>query len=319
MNKPPAYDAVIFDVDNVLVDTRTSYLDAIRWTVEIFLTEGRVPAVLPPVKSREPFLLSARDVENFKLLGGFNDDWDCCYGLLNYLMQLVPGSRTAAELKKKINIEKFAGSVEERPLGVAGLLKKLTRSPLVTVEKISRIFQEVYLGDDLVELCEKRRASVWKKKGLIHKEKLIFKKPLLEKLKALGLRLGIATGRPRFEALYVLKKFHIEPLFDAVTTMDDVKKAERLKGCSLRKPHPFSLLETAKKIGAKKRYLYLGDLPDDIFSALRAKPEMQVTAVGFTGKAHHRDTAAAVLQKAGASAVFEKPGEILKIVRKGVD
>ncbi len=316
MQTPLQYDAVIFDIDNVLVDTRTSYLDAIRWTVEIFLTHGRVPAVLPPPKSCEPFLLSKRDVENFKLLGGFNDDWDCCYGLLNYLMPLVPGSRTAIELRKKIDIEKFAASAAHRPLGVSGLVKYRERSPLITIEKISRIFQEVYLGQDLVALSEKRNALHWKKRGLIHKERLIFKKPLLEKLKAKGLKFGITTGRPRFEALYVLKKFHIEPLFDAVTTMDDVKKAERQMGCALRKPHPFSLLETAKKIGLKKRFLYLGDMPDDIFSALRAKPDIQVTAVGFICKAHHRDTAKTALEKAGAESIFEKPVDVLRLVGK---
>jgi len=40
--KGPAYDVVIFDIDNVLVDTRRSYLEAIRWTVELYLTEGSV-------------------------------------------------------------------------------------------------------------------------------------------------------------------------------------------------------------------------------------------------------------------------------------
>ena len=78
MSKPLAYDAVIFDVDNVLVDTRTSYLDAIRWTVQIFLTAGKVPAVVPPTKSSVPTLLTEKDVETFKHLGGFNDDWDSC-------------------------------------------------------------------------------------------------------------------------------------------------------------------------------------------------------------------------------------------------
>ncbi len=315
MPKPLAYDAVIFDVDNVLVDTRTSYLDAIRWTIEIFLTAGKVPAVLRPAKSSGPVLLTAKDVEDFKLLGGFNDDWDCCYGLLTYLMRLIPGAHTAADLRKRMDLKGFAASVHERPLGVAGLLKKIERSPLVTIEKISRIFQEVYLGEDLLGMSEKRRPISWKKKGLIHREKLIFKKPLLEKLKTMGLKLGIATGRPRFEALYVLKKFHIEPLFDAMTTMDDVRKAERQMNCSLRKPHPFSLLETAKKIGLKKRYLYLGDLPDDIFSAVRARPDIQVTPAGFTGKAHHCDDARAVLEKAGAAFVLHKPIEILKAVR----
>lgn len=315
MSKPLAYDAVIFDVDNVLVDTRTSYLDAIRWTVEIFLTSGRVPAVLPPEKNTSPYLLSEKNVEDFKLLGGFNDDWDCCYGLLTYLMRLVPGAKTAADLRKRIDIAAFAASASQRPLGVSGLLKKIERSPLVTIEKIGRIFQEVYLGSDLLEMVERRKPVFWKKKGLIHREKLIFKKPLLEKLKAMGLKLGIATGRPRFEALYVLKKFHIEPLFDAMTTMDEVRKAERQMNCSLRKPHPFSLLETARKLGAKKRFLYVGDLPDDIFSAVRARPDIEVTAAGFTGKAHDAQEAQTALEKAGAEFVFEKASDILRQVK----
>ncbi|MBP9865523.1 MAG: HAD hydrolase-like protein [Candidatus Omnitrophica bacterium] len=315
MSTPLAYDAVIFDVDNVLVDTRTSYLDAIRWTIEIILTSGRVPAVLPPEKSSTPTLLTEQDVETFKHLGGFNDDWDCCYGLLTYLMKIVPGAHTAAELRKKMDLRGFADSIQTRPLGVAGLLKHIERSPLVTIEKIGRVFQEVYLGSDLLELSEKRKPHAWKKKGLIHREKLIFKKPILEQLKSMGLKLGIATGRPRFELLYVLKKFHIEPLFDAMTTMDDVRKAERLQSCSLRKPHPFSLLETAKKMGPKKRYLYVGDLPDDIFSAVRAKPTIDVTPAGFTGKAHDSAESNNALMKAGAAFVLHKPVEILKALR----
>ena len=36
-------DAVIFDIDNVLVDTRLSYLEAIRWTIDLYLMHGNVP------------------------------------------------------------------------------------------------------------------------------------------------------------------------------------------------------------------------------------------------------------------------------------
>ena len=70
------FDAVIFDIDNVLVDTRASYTDGIRKTVETYLI-----TLLGFRPSRNP-LLSRREVEEFKSLGGFNDDWDTCYGLL---------------------------------------------------------------------------------------------------------------------------------------------------------------------------------------------------------------------------------------------
>ena len=66
------------------------------------------------------------------------------------------------------------------------------------------------------------------------------------------MKLGIATGRSYYEASYALKRFGIENLFDAMTTMDDVKKGEREKKESLRKPHPFSLIKTAQAMGVNR-------------------------------------------------------------------
>ena len=81
-------DAVIFDIDNVLIDTRHSYLDAIRNTVELYLTHGPVPFFSRSPGGKFPSLLKPEEVDQFKLLGGFNDDWECCYGLLFYLLSL---------------------------------------------------------------------------------------------------------------------------------------------------------------------------------------------------------------------------------------
>ena len=98
-------------------------------------------------------------------------------------------------------------------------------------------------------------------------EKPIFKKEIFAALKNAGIKLGIATGRPRFEAELVLKRFGILEYFDAMTTMDEVKKAELHAGKSLRKPHPYSLLATAKHLHVTDSLLYIGDLPDDMLAA----------------------------------------------------
>src|SRR3989339_2149460 len=73
-------DAIIFDIDNVLVDTRQSYLEAIRIAVELYLTHGPIPFFSRSAGGKFPSLLTPEDVDQFKLLGGFNDDWECCYG-----------------------------------------------------------------------------------------------------------------------------------------------------------------------------------------------------------------------------------------------
>ena len=315
-NAEPFYGGVIFDIDNVLVDTRRSYLDAIRWTIDIFLTEGKVP-FFSAKKSKKNHLLSPGDVAQFKLLGGFNDDWDCCYGILTYLLSLPVKGRTIQELKRKINIPQFIKTVKTRPLGVNGIVKKLGRHTYVTIEKISRIFQEVYLGKDLFEKLTHHAALYWIKLGLIRKEKLAFRRSTLSKLKSLGVKLGITTGRPRFEATYALRHFGIHEMFDAVTTMDDVRKAEAEMKQSLRKPHPFSLIETAKKLGTKKPLLYVGDLPDDILTAVRAKEFLDIHSVGFPALSSTLQETLLEMKRLKVDFLIQKPSELPAIVLKG--
>lgn len=274
-------DVIIFDIDNVLIDTRHSYLEAIRNTVELYLTHGPIPFFSRPAHGKFPTLITPEDVDQFKLLGGLNDDWDCCYGMLVYLLSLPVKNRTLEALKKSVDIEKFAKSIKQRPLRVAGITALFGRPTTITIEKVARIFQEVYLGKDIFPRVTLNKMRYWKKRGLIHREKIVFKRPLLEKLKERGLKLGIATGRSFYEASHALKHFGISDLFDAMTTMDDVKKEEREKKESLRKPHPFSLLRTAQALGMKKSFLYVGDLPDDVLAANRAKSVLNIRSVAF--------------------------------------
>lgn len=309
-------DSIIFDIDNVLIDTRASYLEAIRVTVEIYLTEGKIPLFISDMGPKKGALLTMEDIHQFKLLGGFNDDWDCCYGLLTYLLSLKVKKRTLEELRKQINVPKFVKSVKKRPLGVSGITKLLERNKAVTIEKISRIFQEVYLGRDLYAALENRNTIYWKKRGLIQKEKLIFKRKALEKLRHAGFELSIATGRPRFEALFALKQFHVIDLFDAMTTADDVKKAEKSAKKSLRKPHPFSLLQTAKKMGAKKNFVYVGDLPDDVLAANAAKKEINISSIAFPTYSGDSSVAIQEIQKAQPDMTIKKPGDLVKMIKK---
>jgi phosphoglycolate phosphatase-like HAD superfamily hydrolase len=313
MKSSSLVDAIIFDMDNVLIDTRKSYLDAIRWTVEIYLVHGSVPLFQHEQKNSIPHFLSLKDVDQFKLLGGFNDDWDCCYGLLTYLLSLPIKKRTLKHLQETMNIPAFTKKVHNRPLGVAGIVKMLGRSNSVMIEKISRIFQEVYLGKGLFEQVEKKRRVYWKKRGLIHKEKSIFKRPLLEKLKQQGFKLGIATGRSRFEALYALKHFHLLDLFDGLTTMDEVKKAEQEARQSLRKPHPFSILETARQLGNKNRFFYIGDLPDDIYATHQASSFISIQSVAFPWFAANPQGALQEIQRIKPNFILKKAKDIVPL------
>lgn len=310
-----SFQAVIFDMDNVLIDTRYSYFDAIRWTLEIYLTHGKVPFFIACRKGSGPGILTKQQVSQFKLLGGFNDDWDCCYGLLVYLLSLPVASRTVEELRKKIDIGAFAKTVKEYPLQVSGIVKQLGRPAGVTVEKIARIFQEVYLGPQIFERIERVRAAYWKKKGLMYKEKMIFRRSTLEKIKSMGIKMGIATGRPRFEAIYALDRFKILELFDSIITMNEVKKAEKEMKQSLRKPHPYSLLQAANKLKIHRGVLYVGDLPDDILTVSRAKKNLGVQSVAFPSHSDDPPKALEEMKRIRPDYLLMKAGDLPKMLK----
>lgn len=307
------FDGIIFDIDNVLIDTRDSYLETIRWTVEIYLTHGKIPLYEAAPKNLRPALLTPADIHQFKLLGGFNDDWDCCYGLLHYLLSLNVVSRSIPALRKAMNLKALAAKAPERPLRVEGITKKFGRSQFVMIEKISRIFQEIYLGKDLFKQTEKRDSAYWTKKGLIRNEKMLIKPAHLEKLKAAGIKIGIATGRPRFEAMYSLQNFGVMKLFDAMTTIDEVRMAERMEKKSLRKPHPFSLVETARKMRIKENLLYVGDLPDDVLAANRAKDIIGIQSAAFLGAVDNLKPTLEELKKLAPDHILYKAEDLLRL------
>ncbi|UCH37670.1 MAG: hypothetical protein JSV76_00350, partial [Candidatus Bathyarchaeota archaeon] len=70
-----ATDAIIFDCDGVLIDTRQSYRKTIVQTVNFILTELTTIRPLPANTVREITHL-------LKKSGGFNNDWDVVYVIL---------------------------------------------------------------------------------------------------------------------------------------------------------------------------------------------------------------------------------------------
>jgi len=86
---------------------------------------------------------------------------------------------------------------------------------------------------------------------------------------------------------------------------------------SLRKPHPFSILETAKKIGDKKRFLYVGDLPDDVLAANHAKSSIQIHSVAFPSLAQEPKATLNEILKVKPDFLIKKPSELLPVIQKG--
>ncbi len=79
-NKLPRPALVIFDVDGTLVDVGRSFREAAPAAARQYL---RLLGLDAPA-------LSGDDYDQFKLMGGFNDDWDLCAGYLELLLAGLP-------------------------------------------------------------------------------------------------------------------------------------------------------------------------------------------------------------------------------------
>ncbi|MCJ7740129.1 HAD-IA family hydrolase [Candidatus Microgenomates bacterium] len=231
------FDGIIFDMDGVLVDVSQSYRLAIEKTVNYFLAEYS-----------NIIRASQADIKALKELPGYNNDWDLSYSLIELLTAGVPRKNFPQKAK--------------------GVDKKLRESD--KYQKIKDVFQSYYLGERLFFSSYNRLAPVKYPVGLIYNEPSLLKFSLWKKL-SLKYRLGVATGRPRFEALYALKNLRYLPDYiqeTSVITLEDVLR---------EKPNPEPLI-TAKKRMKVQNPIYVGDSINDVLAAKNA--EMKCIYVG---------------------------------------
>src|SRR4030065_678123 len=118
---------------------------------------------------------------------------------------------------------------------------------------IKRIFQEVYLGKKFGSYYH-LPLLFYRGKGFHLRERTLIPKKILIALRK-KIRMGIASGRPRFEAELALKRFRLLPYFKSVATLDECEEEEnrihRLTGRKIKrsKPHPYSIIRTVQEIG----------------------------------------------------------------------
>jgi HAD superfamily hydrolase (TIGR01548 family) len=340
---------IIFDMDGVLVDVSRSYRQTIAQTVETYFVQG-----LGFQKPGRP-LIDAEDIACFKEIEGFNNDWDLTAGLLIYLLSLTDleppeGERDPEGLDEALdrlrhagrqsamflediharkNLPEFRRKMSTYGTGLAAVaaavgqkycLLVLSRGSLDKTNIVKRIFQEAYLGSSFENIHHLPR-RFHKGKGLHRQEKLLFSKELLESLERV-VNLGIASGRPRQEAMLTLNRFHIGSCFKSLVTLEDIQKEEmrrfqfRGKREPLSKPHPFSILEAVRRISpCPVRSAYVGDLVDDIEAAHRARQQVDMVAIGYlsvyrSGRSRMRD----LFRAHGADFVIESPEDLLDLV-----
>ena len=143
---------------------------------------------------------------------------------------------------------------------------------------VKRIFQELYLGRPVCVPLPSPTPFLHRPRVIISRNELLIPErswpPLRKKV-----RMGIASGRPRFEAELALKRFQLLSYFDSVVTLDECEEEEKTHPQEDREAG--KTFETASLLhpegGARDtestspRCGYIGDVVDDMQAARAAK------------------------------------------------
>jgi HAD superfamily phosphatase len=240
-------DAVVLDLDGVLVDVSRSYRRAI----------------LDSIEEVYGYNVEESDIQALKDAGGFNNDWDVTYALA--LLEI-----TKREVQSFVEQDWFE-ELERRGEGLDGALSAIEDRTSDTEynrilqkwdrDRLRAVFQELYLGSERYEELEDGTSSLGVD-GYIEEETVLLDEEVRNHLVG-QFSVGILTGRPRAEAEIALDRVELDLDPGAVVAMEDWDKS---------KPHPSALMNLADRFDAVG-VAYAGDTLDDVRTARKADRE----------------------------------------------
>ena len=283
-------DAVVLDVDGVLVDVADSYRRAIVESVEQVYGET----------------IDRGDIQQFKDAGGFNNDWELTDAAALYVLARREGM--------ELSLSQFTDTIEAMGggLGAARTVvgEEIPPAELERVfatwdsDELRDVFQQLYLGSDLYRELEGGEPS-WERPGFIHDEPVLIDPETIETLTD-RFAVGILTGRPAAEAEIALDRVGLSVPDEHRFTMDDWEAG---------KPDPAALVTLAERFGAES-VAFVGDTLDDIQTAVNADQSdtrtyhgIGVLTGGLTGELGRKK-----FEQAGAEAVVESVNDLPELL-----
>jgi len=263
-------DTLVFDVDGVLIDVCDSYREAICRTVQFYFKE-----ILRFQGSQN--LINSVEIEYFKMAGGFNNDWDLTSAVvLFYLLKARENNlKDMDKLRSRgPDIKTFTTKMLSPGGGLTKAIDSIEKDghakewilSLWDKDLITKIFQEIYAGEEYCFNIYGFRPSLIKKDGLIKQERIIIDKNKKDFLK--NFSLGILTGRTGREARVALERLGWDNIIskEKIVTADD----------GVGKPHPQGLKKIADSLKTKLG-IYVGDTWDDLITVKNINKEERKT------------------------------------------
>ena len=279
-------DAVVLDIDGVLIDVADSYRRAIVESIEHVYGET----------------IEYDDIQLFKNAGGFNNDWELTDAAALYVL--------ARREKPRLSIETYTGLIAASGGGptaaetaIADELDPAAREQILSEwdrDRLRDVFQQLYLGSELYRELEGGEPDL-DTEGFIHDEPVLLDRDTRTALQ--GWPLGVITGRPAAEADIALERVGLPIPDEHRFTMDDWEAG---------KPDPGALLRLADRFDAH-RPVFVGDTLDDVRTvnnAAEADPSRTFRSVGvltggLTGESGRRK-----YREVGADIIIENINEL---------
>ena len=279
-------DAVVLDIDGVLVDVADSYRRTIVETLDRLYGETIPKAA----------------IQAFKDAGGFNNDWELTDAAAWFLLARREGLEATIEAYTD-GIAAHGGGLE----GARAVIETTLDAPVETVcsawdpEAVRTVFQQLYLGSERYRTIEKAEPDL-DVPGYINDEPVLIDAETVETLTA-RYPVGVVTGRPAAEAEIALARVGLDVPEDRRVTMDSAVPG---------KPAPDGLIRLAERLEAVA-VAFVGDTLDDIRTAQNAdtadasRTYYGVGALtgGLTGEAGRRK-----YETVGADAVVETVNDL---------
>ena len=281
-------DAVVLDVDGVLVDVADSYRRAIVESVEYVYGDT----------------IEREDIQAFKDAGGFNNDWELTDAAALYV--LARGEELG------LSVETFTDRVAATGGGLPGaetvvldILDPAEREQVMSdwdPDRLRDVFQQLYLGPDLYRELEGGAPDIDAEGGYVRDEPVLVEPETLDRLRERG-DVGVLTGRPAAEADIALQRVGLDLPAEHRFTMDD---------WAAGKPDPDALVRLAERFDADA-VAFAGDTLDDVKTAVNASeadPDREYHGIGvltggLTGEEGRRK-----FEQVGAVAIVDSVNDL---------
>jgi len=279
-------DAVVLDVDGVVVDVENSYRRAIIETLDHIYGET----------------IERDEIQLFKNAGGFNNDWELTDAAGLFILAARAGMDTSLVEYTEI-IGGTGGGLSAARTVVIEELTPAAREQVFAewdTDRHREIFQQLYLGSELYRDLEGAEPEL-DTEGYIRDEPVLIEHSTIDALTD-AVDVGVLTGRRAAEAEIALDRVGLSVPDEHRFTMDDWEAG---------KPDPAALVTLADRFEAES-VAFAGDTLDDVRTAHNADEDdprqffgVGVLTGGLTGE-RGRET----FEDAGADAVVETVNDL---------